>query len=165
MWNRGENVSSRAKLSWKAMCLPMNQSGLGRSIWDVSEDKKASWGWNNLLAMRDRVRAHFKFCIGNRKKTMMWHDHLIGCEEITKTINHRVVYEGKLDTNATVVEMYDDGKWLWPDGWLQRFLILQSTYNLSPDSNKDYKVVWITRIEKCSFLLAGYGENSQLVKN
>ncbi|GJY47843.1 retrotransposon protein, putative, ty1-copia subclass [Tanacetum coccineum] len=135
----------------------------GRSIWDVSEDKKASWGWNNLLAMRDRVRAHFKFCIGNRKKTMMWHDHLIGCEEITKTINHRVVYEGKLDTNATVVEMYDDGKWLWPDGWLQRFLILQSTYNLSPDSNKDYKVVWITRIEKCSFLLAGFAITSVVV--
>ncbi|GKD88798.1 hypothetical protein Tco_1364305 [Tanacetum coccineum] len=100
--------------------------------------------WNKICCDAwDRVRAHIKFFIGNGRKTMVWHDHWIGCETISKTINHRVVYKGRLDTNATVAEIYDDGKWLWPDGWLQRFLILKSTCNLSLDSNKDDKAVWI----------------------
>ncbi|GKD62138.1 hypothetical protein Tco_1299647, partial [Tanacetum coccineum] len=82
----GEIVSGRAKLSWKVVCLPKNQGGLG--LMPLHE-------WNKI----------------------------------------------KLDTNATVTEMYDDGKWLWFDGWLQRFLILHSTSNLSLDSNKDDKAI------------------------
>ena len=39
----------------------------GRSIWEVACEKNCSSGWKNILNLRDKVRHHIYFKIGNGK--------------------------------------------------------------------------------------------------
>ncbi|GJV53911.1 hypothetical protein Tco_1449652 [Tanacetum coccineum] len=37
----------------------------GRNIWDNPVDKKDSWGWKNLMVIRDKFRPHVMYQLGN----------------------------------------------------------------------------------------------------
>ncbi|GJU40154.1 RNA-directed DNA polymerase, eukaryota, reverse transcriptase zinc-binding domain protein [Tanacetum coccineum] len=37
----------------------------GKRIWDIPIDKKDSWGWKNLMELRNKVKPHIMYKIGN----------------------------------------------------------------------------------------------------
>ncbi|XP_071715051.1 uncharacterized protein [Rutidosis leptorrhynchoides] len=96
LWNHGDSIRGKAKVSWKVVCTPKNQGGLGlkpmqewnnvllikqlwkliekkeslwynwvnlvklkgKSIWEIEDKQSDSWGWKQLLLLRDKVRNH-----------------------------------------------------------------------------------------------------------
>ena len=62
---------------------------------------------------------------GNGQKIMVWHDIWLGDEPLSKYISHRIVYEGRFKNDAAVADLYDDGKWRWPEDWFDKFPILK----------------------------------------
>nr|GEX01311.1 RNA-directed DNA polymerase, eukaryota, reverse transcriptase zinc-binding domain protein [Tanacetum cinerariifolium] len=47
----------------------------GKIIWEVKEDNEDSWGWKNLLVVRDQIRDNVKYKVGNDSKTSLWFDN------------------------------------------------------------------------------------------
>ncbi|XP_071695705.1 uncharacterized protein [Rutidosis leptorrhynchoides] len=82
LWNHGDSIRGKAKVSWKVVCTLKNQGGLGlkpmqewnneslwynwvnlvklkgKSIWEIEDKQSDSWGWKQLLLLRDKVRNH-----------------------------------------------------------------------------------------------------------
>nr|GEX58266.1 hypothetical protein [Tanacetum cinerariifolium] len=73
LWCKGDLQKWKAKVSWKDVCQPKDNGGLGRSIWEVDILSGDSWIWKNLLEVRDNVRSHMQYKIGNGWKVSMWH--------------------------------------------------------------------------------------------
>ncbi|GJW22907.1 RNA-directed DNA polymerase, eukaryota, reverse transcriptase zinc-binding domain protein [Tanacetum coccineum] len=46
----------------------------GRCIWEVQCDSKSSVGWKNILSLRDKVRGHIGWKIGDGKSVNVWYD-------------------------------------------------------------------------------------------
>ncbi|GJY79650.1 RNA-directed DNA polymerase, eukaryota, reverse transcriptase zinc-binding domain protein [Tanacetum coccineum] len=44
----------------------------GKSIWEVSVDQEDSWGWKNLLGIRDQIKDIVVYKIGNGSNVSMW---------------------------------------------------------------------------------------------
>ncbi|GKC31552.1 hypothetical protein Tco_1038846 [Tanacetum coccineum] len=131
----------------------------GGSIWDVVNDRKASWGWNNLLAMRDKIRPHVKYKVGNGKKIMAWYDTWIGDDSLSKFISHRDIYKCRFDNNARLADICGIENWSWPDEWVVKAPILNmAPTNVRLNKDIDDRAVWIDKKKReVYFLLEGFG--------
>ena len=76
---------------------------------------------------------------------MVWHDIWLGDEPLSKYISHRIVYEGRFKNDAAVADLYDDGKWRWPQDWFDEFPILKLTNNVKLQLDKVDKAVWVDK--------------------
>ncbi|GJS96856.1 hypothetical protein Tco_0803824 [Tanacetum coccineum] len=73
---QGEIEKGKALISWKTMCSPKNVGGLGLKFlrdWnevllEITTDKKANW----MLSLKDKVRPHILYLIGNGQQTYVW---------------------------------------------------------------------------------------------
>ncbi|PWA73992.1 reverse transcriptase zinc-binding domain-containing protein [Artemisia annua] len=97
LWCQGELTKGKVKISWDNICKPKDQGGLGikdlqllkktlwvkwinveklkgRSIWEVNQDSNSSIGWSNILRLREKVRNHVYYKIGNGKNVSTWFD-------------------------------------------------------------------------------------------
>ena len=46
-----------------------------RSVWEINEDSNDSWGWRNLLKIREEVKEFCVMKIGNGCKASAWYDN------------------------------------------------------------------------------------------
>nr|XP_043623020.1 uncharacterized protein LOC122594653 [Erigeron canadensis] len=101
-------------------------SAIGRaknaSIWEVVEDKNDSWGWKTILNIRDK------------------------CADgpLSNFITKRVLYDARLDAKTKLSSMINEGQWKWPDGWSEKFSILQGITPPVLQSDKEDDVLWVT---------------------
>nr|GEU76611.1 hypothetical protein [Tanacetum cinerariifolium] len=63
----------------------------GMSIWKVSLENEDSWGWKNLLSIRDIIKPNVIYRIGNGINTSLW-----------------------LNADLKVKDMIGNEDWLWP---------------------------------------------------
>ncbi|GJV38922.1 hypothetical protein Tco_1417362 [Tanacetum coccineum] len=118
LWNAGDSAKGKARVSWKVVCKPKEQGGLG------------------IKSLKNGMK--------NGKNVSMWYDKWCIDGPLSSVITRRDIYDARLDDNARVVDMIRDNQWVWPDGWRENFTILgnlSSTVNLV---NKDDKVLWVT---------------------
>lgn len=125
------------------------------SIWEAVEDKYDSWGWKTMLSIRDMVKQNFIYKIGDGKNISIWYDKWCPEGPLSKFITKRTLYDAIMDVDTKVASMANNGQWLWPEGWEDRFNALKDVSPLS------YR--WIKKIElfglqekssKWSFLLS-----------
>ncbi|GJX62158.1 RNA-directed DNA polymerase, eukaryota, reverse transcriptase zinc-binding domain protein [Tanacetum coccineum] len=144
----------KARVAWKVVCKPKDQGGLGikslkrwnESIWDVSVDKCDSWGWKTMLKVRDEIKEHVWFELGNRRKTFVWYDKWCKDGLLSNAISKRDIYDARLHDEAKVADIVS--QWMWPDGWINKYPIL-STLNRSINlTNSKDKVMWVTNDDK-----------------
>ncbi|GJS14637.1 RNA-directed DNA polymerase, eukaryota, reverse transcriptase zinc-binding domain protein [Tanacetum coccineum] len=64
----------------------------GKSIWEFSVDQEDSWGWKNLLGIRDQIK-----------------DKVF--------ITYRDLYDERLNSGLKVSDMIGNGEWKWPSDW------------------------------------------------
>ncbi|GJR79973.1 RNA-directed DNA polymerase, eukaryota, reverse transcriptase zinc-binding domain protein [Tanacetum coccineum] len=80
-----DSARRKARVYWKVVCRPKDQGGMGmkslkngmRSIWDVNMDKSDSWGWKSMLKIRDDIKNHVWYDIGegrlsNKDNKVLW---------------------------------------------------------------------------------------------
>ncbi|GJR82280.1 hypothetical protein Tco_0153065 [Tanacetum coccineum] len=79
LWCNRELSRGKAKIAWKKICKPKNQGGLvklnGKNFWEVSVEVNDSWGWKNILEIRDEVSKYVWYKLGDGKNTSMWYDN------------------------------------------------------------------------------------------
>ncbi|GJV14338.1 RNA-directed DNA polymerase, eukaryota, reverse transcriptase zinc-binding domain protein [Tanacetum coccineum] len=175
LWNAGDSVKGKARVSWKVVCKPKDQGGLGikslkqwnevlmirqfwkiiedknslwakwvnrvklknKSIWEVKVEKCDSWGWKTMLFIKDKIRNHVCYDIGDGRKASLWYDKSCAMKDLlTTVISRREIYYARLDDNAKVADMINNNQWVWPDGWTEKYTILS---NLNGDVNLSSK--------------------------
>ncbi|GJX77241.1 RNA-directed DNA polymerase, eukaryota, reverse transcriptase zinc-binding domain protein [Tanacetum coccineum] len=107
-----------------------------KSIWEVSAAINDSWGWKNLLTIRDIIMNNVKCIV----RSVMGH--------LFKTLSHRDLYDARLKEDLTLRDMITNGQWNWPEEWYEKFLMVtQIACPTLNDVNTD-KIVWRNRDRK-----------------
>ena len=113
------------------------------SIWFVQKDITDSWGWKNLLDIRDLIIGHIRYDIGNGRDTFMWFDNWSGLGPLINNITFRDLYNARLNKDSSVADMVQEGEWKWPTDWVTDFPVLNhlNVPNIQP--SKQDKLNWI----------------------
>ncbi|GJZ20771.1 RNA-directed DNA polymerase, eukaryota, reverse transcriptase zinc-binding domain protein [Tanacetum coccineum] len=114
----------------------------GTSIWIIDADKNDSWGWKNLLLIRNRIREFVSCKIGNGRDTSLWFDNWNSIGPLSNLITHRDIYDARLKIDMKVYEMVKDGKWGWPSEWYDKFPTVTNIGDPMIDDQISDKVVW-----------------------
>ncbi|GJV47999.1 hypothetical protein Tco_1438211 [Tanacetum coccineum] len=121
------------------------------------------------LAMRDKIRSHVKYKVGNGKKIMAWYDTWIGDDPLSKFISHRDIYKCRFDNNVRLADIYGIENWSWHDD-----PILNMVTNIRLNKDIEDRAVWIDKKKReVHFLLEEFGRilekierrNRRLFKN
>ncbi|PWA36436.1 reverse transcriptase zinc-binding domain-containing protein [Artemisia annua] len=106
-----------------------------RSFWDVPLTANVSWGWRKLLQIRNKVRPHVWYQLGNGGKASMWYDTWDELCPLMNHVTHRAVSNAGYNKREKVVNVVNDGSWSWPQTWYNHFPPLSQINfpNLRPD--------------------------------
>ncbi|GJX28468.1 RNA-directed DNA polymerase, eukaryota, reverse transcriptase zinc-binding domain protein [Tanacetum coccineum] len=123
LWNQEEKANRRAKVAWK-------------SVWEVDEDINASWGWRNILKMRQLVRKHIFKRIGEGSTTSMWFDYWNDVGILSDMVTYRDLYDARLQANMTVQDFIKDRNGQWPKEWSTKFHMISQIGNVIVQHNR-----------------------------
>ncbi|GJW07958.1 RNA-directed DNA polymerase, eukaryota, reverse transcriptase zinc-binding domain protein [Tanacetum coccineum] len=114
LWNVGDSTKRKARVAWK--------------------------GWKTMLKIRDDIRVHVWVVICNGRKTSVWYDKWCKDGPLSSVISKRDIYEAILHDEARVADIINNGQWIWPDGWMDKYPFLANldrTINLNESEDKD----------------------------
>ncbi|GJY72599.1 hypothetical protein Tco_0476302 [Tanacetum coccineum] len=77
----------------------------GKSIWMANAGSSSSAGWKDLLKLRDKVRDHVLWKIGNGTKVSAWNDRWDSLGHLSDTISSRDIHEAGLIMESTLAEL------------------------------------------------------------
>ncbi|GJV81326.1 RNA-directed DNA polymerase, eukaryota, reverse transcriptase zinc-binding domain protein [Tanacetum coccineum] len=92
----------------------------GKSIWDIEENYNDSCGWKKLLELRNKIKQHVYYYIGDGSKVSMWFDKWDYNGPICDIISRRMWYDERYSDNEIVVDILSNGVWVWPVYWVER---------------------------------------------
>ncbi|GJV73510.1 RNA-directed DNA polymerase, eukaryota, reverse transcriptase zinc-binding domain protein [Tanacetum coccineum] len=117
----------------------------GRSIWEAQCDDKSTMGWKNILSLRDKVRKHIGWKLGNGKSVNIWYDKWCSVSPLSDFIDTRDIYDARLNNNCTLQvpilsdDIKDTAVWILENGNKKKFKIS----NVWKDMNcQEEKVDW-----------------------
>ncbi|GJY13625.1 RNA-directed DNA polymerase, eukaryota, reverse transcriptase zinc-binding domain protein [Tanacetum coccineum] len=120
----------------------------GKSIWAVNEEINDSWGWKNILRIRDEVRQFMVMKVGNGENTSVIYDNWCNAGALQTFITNRDIYNGRFDVNTVVKEIVSNGICEWPTEWTEKFPCLNLCKEIRLDNNMKDKLVWRSRSGK-----------------
>ncbi|GJX41230.1 hypothetical protein Tco_0256220 [Tanacetum coccineum] len=82
---------------------------------------------------------------GDGSKTSLWFDNWSNIGTLDQFINHRTMYDARLNVKITVKELMGQSNWSWPDGWTKEFPIWLDMQNISLDVQERDKIMWRKR--------------------
>ncbi|GJS94754.1 RNA-directed DNA polymerase, eukaryota, reverse transcriptase zinc-binding domain protein [Tanacetum coccineum] len=126
-----ELTKGKAKVSWDNVCKPKEQGWLGiknlqvkwvnteilrgKSVWVVNASANSSARWNEMLKLKDKIRKHVLWKIGDGQKINTWYDNWNAIGPLCEIITTREIYEAGLSIKTNIVDLvmsYEDN---WPD--------------------------------------------------
>ncbi|GJR56859.1 RNA-directed DNA polymerase, eukaryota, reverse transcriptase zinc-binding domain protein [Tanacetum coccineum] len=125
-----------------------------RFIWNLGDSVKVdhsvndSWGWKNMLMLRDKVKPRVLYKIGNGRDTSAWHDKWCQMGPLDRIVSNRDLYDSRLAMDAKIADIITNNRWNWPDGWVEEFPDLEQIPNLVIDAEATYKVCWVNSDNK-----------------
>ncbi|GJY09305.1 hypothetical protein Tco_0377490 [Tanacetum coccineum] len=120
----------------------------GTSIWKAETDVNASWGWKNLLKLRDKIVQHVYYKIGNGKKTSVWYDTWHELCPLDQFITNRDIYDERFNKNDSVADLIIDVRWKWTNRSIDNFDMLKHIpVPILHDEIEDV-VMWMTSERK-----------------
>ncbi|XP_071729047.1 uncharacterized protein [Rutidosis leptorrhynchoides] len=117
------------------------------SIWDIGLNASDSWGWKNILSLRDQVKNLVFWLIGNGKSVSAWFDCWSELGQLSDMISNRDLYEARFPLDMKVAGLIDHGQWIWTQEIIGKYPILTSL-NVPILSDKEDKAVWVTSDNK-----------------
>nr|XP_043620341.1 uncharacterized protein LOC122592208 [Erigeron canadensis] len=115
------------------------------SIWEIEADKYDSWGWKTMLGIRELVKQHVLYKIGNGRRISMWNDKWSIDGPLNQVITKRVLYDAKLEADTKIADMINNGKWNWPEEWEERFGIPRNIATPVLQLDKEDRIVWVSK--------------------
>ncbi|GKF03997.1 RNA-directed DNA polymerase, eukaryota, reverse transcriptase zinc-binding domain protein [Tanacetum coccineum] len=74
-----------------------------------------------MLKLRDRIKDHVLFSIGNGKSVSIWFDKLDLKGPLCDIIPRKDWYKVRYTNNETVADMIYNGVWIWPPQWYSNY--------------------------------------------
>ncbi|GJX17721.1 hypothetical protein Tco_0218553 [Tanacetum coccineum] len=112
-----------------------------KGIWEVEANSSDSYGWKNMLALRDRIKSHVIHEARKGQIISMWYDKWDVRGPVDNIVPKRVRFEERLWDNMVVANMLVNGEWRWHITWYTRFLFLQTI--AVPVLQNETKQVWL----------------------
>ncbi|GJU46796.1 RNA-directed DNA polymerase, eukaryota, reverse transcriptase zinc-binding domain protein [Tanacetum coccineum] len=158
LWCQCELTKGKAKVSWDKIYKPKDQGGLGlknlgvwsevlmiEHLWNVAVKKDTfTVGWKNILSLRDKVRKHIGWKLGNGKFVNIWYDKWCSVSPLSDFIDTRDIYDARLNNNCTVSDLINEGRWKWPAEWSTYFVELSQLQVPILNDNIEDTAVWIS---------------------
>nr|GEX06388.1 RNA-directed DNA polymerase, eukaryota, reverse transcriptase zinc-binding domain protein [Tanacetum cinerariifolium] len=124
----------------------------GRSVWEVDKQSSDSWMWKNLLELRDEVRSHMQYKIGNGRTIFIWHDNWTSLPILDSFISKREIYAAGLSNDDTIIDCISDSRWKWPVDRLPNSQLYTCTRQHKLDNSLYLRVL----LEGLSFVKGGW---------
>ncbi|GJW04780.1 RNA-directed DNA polymerase, eukaryota, reverse transcriptase zinc-binding domain protein [Tanacetum coccineum] len=133
IWGKSESSSGIASVSWKDVCRPKNQGGLGlkscghdwallgECLWDMKVRDSFSWNLKQILKLRDSVRKFVGYKIGNGIDCFVWYDRWHSNGPLCRLISNHIISSCGFDLNAKVADLICENNWIWPIEWSELF--------------------------------------------
>ncbi|GJT14324.1 hypothetical protein Tco_0861366 [Tanacetum coccineum] len=126
---QGEMLKGNTKVKW------INTEKLkGISIWSVNEEIFNSWGWRNILRLRNDVREFIVIKVGDGSKASAIYDNWCPIGILQSFITHRDLYNDRLDADMVIQDLVKNR-----NGKEGRFYLSQAYKNLQ---REDENVIW-----------------------
>ncbi|GKA05135.1 RNA-directed DNA polymerase, eukaryota, reverse transcriptase zinc-binding domain protein [Tanacetum coccineum] len=120
--------------------------------------------WNVVDSAKGKARVAWKMVCRPKeqgglgiKSLKKWNEVLLIRQFLKIIEDHnslRDIYDARLDDDAKVVDLINNGQWIWPDGWKEKYLVINNLDRTVNLTNKDEKVLWITNDgKKQAFIL------------
>ncbi|XP_071699756.1 uncharacterized protein [Rutidosis leptorrhynchoides] len=139
--DQGSMKKGKAKVKWDDVCKPKEKEESiwvrwvhsywlrNSNFWDVSIPTNASWGCRKLLSMRDVLRGRFLHEVGNGVCTSAWFDEWSDLGPLIYVVRRRNITQAGMHLSDSVADIINNGAFIWPAEWVERFSILN---NLAP---------------------------------
>ncbi|GJY53051.1 RNA-directed DNA polymerase, eukaryota, reverse transcriptase zinc-binding domain protein [Tanacetum coccineum] len=126
VWAKADSSKGIASVSWKEVCRPKNQGGLGlkslkvmnralmvKHLWYIASRKESLWvKWLNVY--RDSVRRFVGYKTGNGNDCFIWYDRWHSNGPLCNLISNHIISSCGFDLNAKVVDLINEYGWIWP---------------------------------------------------
>ncbi|GJV03626.1 zinc knuckle CX2CX4HX4C containing protein [Tanacetum coccineum] len=142
LWGHGDSSKGSAKVSWKIVCKTKAHSGIGLkylSVWNKALLVKHIW---NIAIKKDTLWVKWVGTV-KLKEGSIW---VVQKEDVDSPlinkVNHRSLYDARVDKNGCVAAMLDNGIWIWLTEWYDSFPIITNITNPVLSHIGD-KVTWV----------------------
>nr|GEX34938.1 hypothetical protein [Tanacetum cinerariifolium] len=138
LWCNDELSRGKAKVTWKKVCKRNSHGGLGLKdlevwnkslvvkhikgyeFWEAKVDVNDSWGWKNLLDIKNEIKGMFGIRLGMVRTPLC--GLTIGVSWVLYSRQYQVeVYIQQDSQGMVVADMACNGEWLWPSDWIQAY--------------------------------------------
>ncbi|GKD37780.1 RNA-directed DNA polymerase, eukaryota, reverse transcriptase zinc-binding domain protein [Tanacetum coccineum] len=97
----------------------------GRSVWEIQCDGNSSMGWRSIMSLRDKVREHIWWKIGNGNSVSAWHDKWSNASPLSDIVSARERFSTGLNNNNTIPIFHsntdDKAVWITNNGDVRKF--------------------------------------------
>ncbi|GJY53070.1 RNA-directed DNA polymerase, eukaryota, reverse transcriptase zinc-binding domain protein [Tanacetum coccineum] len=127
----------------------------GKSVWEVEHDQINSWGWKNILELRNEIKEHMRK-VGNVCQISVWFDKWSDFGVLFSHLSYRALYNARLAHDCTLRDMIGVNGWNWHVERYElfpqichevKFTVKQAYLDLTSDYliAKWYKLSWFTQ--------------------
>ncbi|GJZ15925.1 hypothetical protein Tco_0551602 [Tanacetum coccineum] len=118
-----------------------------KSFWEIDGNSTDSWGWKNMLKIRDKIKPYVFYEVGNGNSISAWYDKWCDQGPLNRFITNRDIYDARLKNDAKLSDLICNGNWIWPDEWGDDFPELNQL--AVPNLNqRDDRVKWVDNNNK-----------------
>ncbi|GJV21626.1 hypothetical protein Tco_1370646 [Tanacetum coccineum] len=114
----------------------------GDSIWVVELKKINSWGWKQILTLRNKIRSFVHFKVRNGRKAFFWYDKWNERSPFCNLINYNTLLHDGQAMKMKIADLIVKDKWIWPRTWNRRFVEVLNIQVPKLLDAVDDKAVW-----------------------
>ncbi|GJS75909.1 RNA-directed DNA polymerase, eukaryota, reverse transcriptase zinc-binding domain protein [Tanacetum coccineum] len=135
------NVISKKNTMWVKWVISENLKG--KNIWEANAKVNISVGWKEILKLRDKIRKHVLWRIGDDNSVNALYDNWNTVGPLNEIVTSREIYEACMNIDYTVAQltMSEEGK--WPNGWEDEYHILKMYKIPRLQEGKKDEIVWV----------------------
>ncbi|GJU19094.1 RNA-directed DNA polymerase, eukaryota, reverse transcriptase zinc-binding domain protein [Tanacetum coccineum] len=151
LWNQGELQKGKAKVSWMDVSNKKDTLWVrwihmiklkGRSISEVEKQCNNTSLWKSLMDLRNEVRIHMQYKIGNGNTISLWHDRWSLLPALDNIISRRKIYAAGFNNDTALADCIDNEGWKWPAQWFIDHPMLNQYPVPSLEENMEDKLMW-----------------------
>ncbi|GJT69783.1 cytokinin dehydrogenase 3-like protein [Tanacetum coccineum] len=133
----------KAKVSWGNVCKPKEQGGLGIKDLELWNESNSSTGWKDMLKLRDKIRKHVLWKVGDGKSVNVWYDNWNTEGALSEIVSTREMYDAGMSINTTIADLNIIHEGKWPEGWEIEYPILKMYKIPSLHEGRNDEIVWV----------------------
>ncbi|GJZ33072.1 RNA-directed DNA polymerase, eukaryota, reverse transcriptase zinc-binding domain protein [Tanacetum coccineum] len=135
------NVISKKNTLWVKWVISENLKG--KNIWEANAKVNSSVGWKEILKLRDKIRKHVLWKIGDGNSVNAWYDNWNTAGPLNEIVTSREIYEAGMNIDYTVAQLTMSGEGKWPNGWEDEYPILKMYKIPRLQEGKKDEIVWV----------------------